>query len=537
LRNREATLLRYQNEPDFFFEDALGITTLEDYQRDALRVIKENNRVVIRACHSVGKTWLLARVALWFFTCFRNSIIISTAPSFKQVEALLWGELRDAYKKSKVPLGGKLLNTKLTKSEKWYAMGFSPQKTAGTTDEQQGSTFQGFHSDHVLIIFDEATGIPPDIWKMAEGLMTSGMVVKFVGIANPTTRACEFFNKFSSAKYTKLHFSCFDSPNLKANGFYCKQDLRDEIERLLLLPEAERFSIIDNYKKPTPNLLSAQWVIDFIMEWGFDHPLVLSKVFGEFPEDSDEVLVKLSTVENAIKKDLELDPLEDRFIGVDVARYGSDKSVITEIIGYKQTGLISIAKRSTTEVTGHVIKMINGDNNNHRTIVLVDATGIGAGVIDNLIEKQQEGIISKKVELIEIHFGASPVNPNEKDKTKIDEDRTRYANLKAKMFQLLANDLENNLDIWDDTNFLKELPTIKSFPDSKGRLRIESKEDYKKRTGRPSPDYADSLALSNLGRYVNIKFGSFTQTHHEAQKPLIKRGIKPRKKIIKATSY
>lgn len=537
MRNQKTTLERYQQEPDFFFRDALGVTTLEDYQKDALIDIKDYNRVVIRACHSVGKTWLLARVALWFYTCFRNSIVISTAPTFKQVDALLWGELRDAFKKAKTPLGGKLLSTKLTKNDKWYAMGFSPQKTAGTSDEQQGSSFQGFHSDHILIIFDEATGVPPDIWKMAEGLMTSGMTVKFVAIANPTTRACEFFNKFKSGKYKKLHFSCFNSPNLRANGFNNKYDLKKEVDRLFLLPEDERFKIIDAYKKPKPHLLSAQWVIDFIMEWGFDHPLVVAKVFGEFPEDSDEVLVTLGNVENAINRDLEFEPNGLRCIGVDVARYGSDKSVIIEAIGLKQTGLKAISKRSTTEVSGHVINMINGDNKTHKTIVLVDCTGIGAGVFDNLVEKQKEDIIPKSVDLIEVHFGASPVNKNETDNQKIEEDKSRYANLKAKMFQLLANDLKDKLDIWDDSNYLKELPTIKSYPDSKGRLRIESKEDYKKRTGRPSPDYADALALCNLGRYVNIGFGSFKNLQREKSKPIIKSEIKNRKKRIKPTSY
>lgn len=529
----------WRARPDIYFKDVLGVNSLEGYQSNILKEIQENDRVVIRAAHSLGKTWMLARAALWFFSCYRNSIIISTAPTYKQVDALLWGELRDAHKNAKMNIGGKLLSTKLTKSDKWYAMGFSPQKTAGTSDEQQGSSFQGFHSDYVFIIFDEAVGCPPDLWKMSEGLMTSGKIVKFVGIANPTTRNCEFFKKFSSQRYKCLHLSCFDSPNLIANGFLNKDDLELEIERLLLLPQDERMAQIADYKKPRPPLLSAQWVVDYVMEWGFNHPLTLSKVFGEFPENDDAVLIKMSYVNDAIKREYEIDDRDTRSIGVDVARYGSDKSVLCEMVGAKQTGLIAVAKQSITVVTGHVVRMINGEHSGRKTVVMVDATGLGAGVLDNLLELQFEGTIPKNVDIREIHFGGSPVNNDETDRDIIDQDRARYTNLKAKLFQLLAIDMKNLLDIWDEANFLKELPTIKSAPDSKGRLKIESKEDYKKRTGRPSPDYADALGLCNLGRHVNIGSGSFTNLQKGGAGFIVRNTDKrkERKSKIKISSY
>jgi hypothetical protein len=533
----DVTLIdEYRIKPDEFFEDVLGIDTLECYQSDVLRRVAKYNRVLIRSSHSTGKTYMMARIALWFYSCFENSLVITTAPTHKQVEKLLWGELRDAYKNSKMPLGGVLLNTQLKKSDKWYCLGLSPQKTAGSSDEQQGSSFQGYHSDHVLIIFDEATGVPPDIWKMAEGLMTSGKIVKFVAIANPTTRACEFYEKSKLASWHSIHLSCFNSPNLRANGFFNKEDIQDEIDRLMMMPEDERLMEISSYAQPTPHLASAQWAIEFCMEWGLDHPLVVSKVFGEFPDDDDSVLIPMNLVTAAFERDTELEETSLRCIGVDVARYGSDKSVLCEMVGTKHTDLLAVAKRSTTVVTGHVINMINNDHVARDTVVLVDATGIGAGVFDNLIEKQQEGIISKKVDIREIHFGASPVNEDEKDQEIIDQDKSRYANLKARMFQLLSNDMRYCIDLINDSNFMKELPTIKSFPDSKGRLRIESKEDYKKRTGRPSPDYSDALALCNLGRYVNITYGSFNK--NISSEPIVKqKKRRERRSGVKVSEY
>ena len=507
----------WRKRPDLYLKDVLG-NNLEGYQEEILSAIVENKQVAIKACHSLGKTFIMARVALWFFGCYKNSIVITTAPTFNQVEKLLWGELREAYKKSKIPIGGRLLNTKLTMADKWYCLGFSPQKSAGEDQGQQGSTFQGFHSDYVLIIFDEATGIPPDIWKMAAGLLTSGKIVKFVAIGNPTTRNCQFFECFSNPAWKGLTLNCFDSPNLKANGFNSKDDIFEEVVYLQTLSEIERFSRIAGYLKPVPHLVSAEWVIEYVLEWGIEHPLVVSKAFGEFPTEDDTVLVRMAYVELAQARDVNIDHQDHRCIGVDVARYGSDKSVITELIGKKQTGLKTLAKRDTMEIAGETIRVINNSERKRRTVVLVDATGIGSGVYDALVEAKADGIIDRDVELIEIHFGAAPVMDSDTDEEEIEKIKSRYANLKSRMFQHLADDLRDCLDIFDDKEYLKELPTLKSKVDSKSKIRMESKDDYRKRTGLSSPDKSDSLALANLGRYVNISFGSFKDIQPSSRK-------------------
>lgn len=500
----------WRDHPELYFKEALDVDTIEDYQVNVLKQIVGHKQVAIKACHSVGKTWTMARVALWFFGCYKNSIVITTAPTYNQVENLLWGELREAYKNSKIPVGGRLLNTKLVNADKWYCMGFSPQKSAGDDQGQKGSTFQGFHSDYVMVIFDEATGIPPDIWKMASGLMTSGKIVKFVAIANPTTRNCHFFSCFSNKAWKSLSITCFDSPNLRVNGFNNKDDLRMEIELLNDLSDNERLLRIANYKKPVPHLVSAEWVIEYILEWGIDHPLVVSKAFGEFPEEDDTVMIRMSYVEAAQSRDYEIKSDDARSIGVDVARYGSDKSVITELVGFKQTAKVKRAKQDTMEITGATIDLINNDNKERRTVVLVDATGIGSGVFDALLEAQNDGIISKDVELVEVHFGSSPVLKSDTDKEEIEKYKSRFVNLKSRMFQHLADDLKSHLDLFDDKIYLKELPMLKSKIDSKSKIRMESKDDYRKRTGSNSPDDSDSLALANLGRYVTISYGKFT---------------------------
>ena len=183
--------------------------------------------------------------------------------------------------------------------------------------------------------------------------------------------------------------------------------------------------------------------------------------------------VKMSYVEEAIKRDVPYDSGELRCIGVDVARFGDDKSVLIEMVGKRQTDLDVCVKQSTTHVAGMVVTMINNERKAHNTIVLVDATGIGSGVYDNLVEAQQNGFIDRTVDIQEIHFGSSPETKDETDKEKITQDRARFSNLKSRMFQLLADDLRTGLDIYDDTNYLKELPTIKYSIGSNGKLRID----------------------------------------------------------------
>ncbi len=499
------TKLQSTEGPKIFFKDVLGVDSLEEYQeKKILEPIAKYPRVSIAATHSVGKTWTMARVALWFGTSFKNSKVITTAPTGRQVRKLLWGELHSAYKNSKYPLGGKLLTTELQIGPEWFIMGFSPQKEAGAnSQEQTGSSFQGFHADYILIIFDEATGIPADIWKMAEGLLTSGVIVKFVAIANPTTRSSEFFKTFSDPAWYNVYLSCFDSPNLIANGITDLYKLKRELRKLKEMSQDERLGYIENYAKPVPHLLSCQWVMSSALKWGIDHPLFQSKALGIFPSVDENVIVQLEDVENAIAREQEEG--DTRCIGVDVARYGDDDSCITSLRGSKQDLKKRLSKRSVTEVSGEVINVIETDKPS-KTIVLIDATGIGAGVHDILEEKYKK---DRTVEIIEVHFGQSPAMDTDK-KEDADELKKRYANLKARMFDLLSYDIKHELDILDDSTYLEELPTIRFTFDSKGRMVIESKDDYKKRTGNSSPDSSDSLALANLGRHRKSVIGFFS---------------------------
>lgn len=505
-KNEIAFVKRIQKDPVFFFKKVLGTREIHQYQIDKIiNPVLKYDRVAIAATHSIAKTWTMARIALWFLTSFPNSKVITTAPTNRQVKALLWGELRSAYENAAVELGGDLLTTELKYGPEWYAMGFTPQKEAGKSREQIGSTFQGFHSLYILVIFDEATGIPTDFHKMTEGLTTSGKVVKWVQIGNPTTRSCEFFKCFGSKQWHNVYMSCFDSPNMKANKINSLEDINRELQIISEMAKEEAIEHIERYKKPVPYLLNAQWVISKAWEWGIDHPLFQSKALGIFPDIDENVLVQYADVLEAIERESEINMLENRSIGVDVARYGEDSTVIIELVGAKQTYHQKLSKRGAVDIVGTIIARVNMMQTTITKIV-VDATGVGGGVTDLLKEHFKN---NRFVEVIEVHFGQT---------LDLDENKTRYKNIKAYIFDLLGIDLKQNLDIMDIEDYIVELPSIRYTFDGQGKMVIESKDDYKKRTGRGSPDSSDALALANYGRHLKKTAGSFSGMNEKSKK-------------------
>lgn len=500
---------QWQPNPNRFFREILKCEP-EPYQERINDAIAMYDRVAISACHDVGKSWDLARIVLWFNTCFPYSKVITTAPTHNQVKNILWAEIRAAHSKVKKTLGGEMNLTEwyLTPERDWFAIGFTPKNELSAEGGQgSASSFQGFHAKHMMIVFDEATGIPHNIWTMTEGMMTSGNV-KFVAIGNPTSRNSKFYKCFSSPDWHKIYLSCFDSPNLIANGITDIDKLKAEIDIVRMLGDGEAQAHVSNYKVVKEHLITLKWVVSMALprNWGVEHPLFVSKVLGKFPTDSDGTLIPLGGVEESFSRLYYPLETDRKIIGVDVARYGADATVLTALHGKKQIGLKKLNKRSVTEVSGEVIAWAN--ELGPMDVIVIDETGVGGGVVDLLHEAKNTGGVFAKTEIRGVQFGARPQD---------DSDIDKFVNLKARMFKLLSDDLksEDGLALIREDVYLDELPTILYKYDSKGKLLIESKDDYKKRTGRKSPDHADSLALANFGRYDEQTVGSFIQNQNE----------------------
>lgn len=387
-------------------------------------------------------TWVLARLAIWFLTCFKPSIVLTTAPTGRQVEKLLWGELHSAYNSAKIPLGGKLLNTQWKITENNYAIGFA---TNESLDQREfGSTkLQGFHSPNLLILLDEAAGIPQEIYTAISSLIT-GDNNRVIAIGNPTSPTGPFFETFKSSIWHNINISCFDHPNIKTG------------------------------KTVIPGAVTKEWLEERKEEWGENTPLWEAKVLGNFPKEGADTLIPLTWIENAINNVNKIEPTGKRVIGADIARYGED-----ETVRYRGTGkffefIEATRKEGTMQTAGRLI----ADKRDHNAeIIAVDDTGVGGGVTDRLNELGEP--------VLPLNFGAGA------------KDAERFANLKAEIFWLLRESLrKTECRLPDDDKLKNQLASIKFKYTSKGQIQIESKDDMKKR-GLKSPDRADALAITH----------------------------------------
>lgn len=430
---------RARQDPVFFVRQVLGGDPWEK-QEEILEAVRDHRRVAVRACHGVGKTKVAAWVALWFLYCHKNSKVITTAPTWHQVENLLWREIHAAHAASRIPLGGKVLQTQIELGKQWFALGLSTDKP---------ERFQGFHAEDILLIVDEASGVEQYIFDAAEGFLTS-IGAKLLLIGNPTQLSGEFYNAFRSPLYHKIHISAFDSPNLKAG------------------------------KIVRPYLVTPEWVEDKRLKWGETSPLWYSRVLGEFPEQGDDTLIPLAWIEAAQQRwftEQDGGPVE---LGVDVARYGSDSTVIVVRRGSKASVVAQIYGQDTMKVTGKVIDALRQTG---ASIVKVDEIGIGAGVVDRLREQR---------------YPVQGMNTSEAA-----YDKERFANKRAEWYWGLRERFQSgDIAIPPDDELASQLASLKYKFDSRGRIQIESKEDMRKR-GLPSPDKADALMLAFAGTGLN----------------------------------
>lgn len=168
---------RFKDDPAFFHREVLGYEPWEKQLEISLS-IRDHRNTAIRSNNGSGKTYHIAREALRFLYAYGpDAVVINTAPTWTQIENQFWRYLRDAYQKALVPLGGKLLKTKLDINETWFAIGIA-------NDETNMEGFQGWHAKAILVIFDEASGISPKIHEAALGAMAGGTIVRFVMLGN-----------------------------------------------------------------------------------------------------------------------------------------------------------------------------------------------------------------------------------------------------------------------------------------------------------------------------------------------------------------
>ena len=438
--------------PVDFARDVLDVE-LWAKQVEVLEALAKHRRVAVKAGNGLGKGFCAAVAVLWFMhTHPQEAITLSTAPTFRQVRHILWRQLRRLYRPAADVLGGEMLDTRWELSVERYAMGLS----ADNADQ-----FQGFHSPNMFIVVDEAEGVSEEIYEAIEAVMTSADPLLLL-IGNPTTMSGAFRRAFYEEReiYHTITISALDSPNVQAG-------------RVVI-----------------PGLTTAAWVEERRKIWGEESDIYCARVLGEFPERGENTLFSLADIEAAVNGIIDAESWSvdgetvtgaeragngEVVIAVDVARYGSDRSVILRRRGDSVEDIQALRQLDTMDLTGRVAAAIREYNPSR---VCIDEIGVGAGVVDRLRE------LGHQVYGINVAHRA--------------RDEKLFVNLRAEGYWRLSERFSRGeISIPNDRELIGELAALRYGYDSNGRIKIESKDEMRKR-GLPSPDKADALMLAFL---------------------------------------
>lgn len=441
--------LLYLLDPARWVREVLGHEPWQK-QTQILESVRDHKTTAVKSCHAAGKSHVAADTSLWYLYNHPHSIVITTAPTSRQVEGILWKEIRTSHQRAKIPLPGTLLTQELKIADDWWAMGF-------TAPEHDSDKFQGFHAQYILVVADESSGVGESIFDAIDGILTSDES-RLLLIGNPTNPQGRFFKEFSTGA-SKITISAFDTPNFT----------RYDITEMDILNNCWQEKITGSL--PMPYLVTPGWVSDRLKRWGRESSLYQAKVLAQFPQSGDDCLIPLYWIEGAVKRQLE--PGLPSELGVDVARYGADETVIIHRQGPRARVIKVLPMCDTMEAAGYVARAMQDTN---ATSAKIDAVGIGAGVYDRLKEQ--------KIMVKEMQSGASA------------KDKERFANARAEWWWHLRTLFEaGDIDIADDETMISQLSNIRYHINSRGQIQIESKEDMKKR-GIGSPDRADTLMLA-----------------------------------------
>ena len=256
-----AVLEDYRDDPVRFVEEVLGHPPPYEKQREILRTLAVQRRVSVVGANGSGKDWAAARAILWWLATRPRAIVVVTGPTQRQVEQIVWRELRAAYKASRVPLGGRLSGSQWNIADDRYAIGFSTNKA---------DNLQGFHSPELLVVVTEAHAMPQDQMEALKRLYPARMLLT----GNAFSRDGEFFDSHHTKRhiYAGVTVSVYDTPNFTGeNG-------------------------------GAPGMPTEEDVEERKLDWGEDHPLYQGSILARFPDMLDDSLLSRSAIEAAVAR-------------------------------------------------------------------------------------------------------------------------------------------------------------------------------------------------------------------------------------------
>jgi len=398
---------RYHPDPVLFVQEVLGVDP-DPWQIEFLRAIARGDRKIsVRSGHGVGKSTASSWAMLWYFMTRSPVKVVVTAPTSSQLYDAMFAELKRWINAMPLPLQG-LLTVKQERIE-FNAAPTEMFISARTSRAEQPEALQGIHSEHVMLVADEASGVPEQVFEAAAGSMSGHNAVTLL-LGNPVRSSGFFYDTHTrlAGEWTTFRVSCLDSPRV-----------------------------------------SDEYVKEMQTRYGEESNVYRIRVVGEFPKGDDDTVIAMDLLEQAVNRDVAPSQHAPIVWGLDVARFGSDRSALCKRQGNAVTESIKTWKNlDLMQLTGAVVAEYQAlPPSQQPQEILVDSIGLGA----------------------------------------------RWWTGCGKMAK--------------DEVLIAELATVRYSFTSNGKIQIEGKDEIRKR-GLPSPDKADAFVLTFASDAIAGMYGS-----------------------------
>lgn len=418
-------------------------------QREIARSVQDNKLTAVKSGHGVGKSFTASNLAAWWIDTHPvdDTMVISTAPSTRQVSAIMWEEIRKIHRKAN-------LAGEVQRSDRWLidnievGFGRKPQ-------DYDKHAFQGLHRKYLLVIIDEACGVDQWLWTAALSMAT-GEHNRIIAIGNPDDPTSHFAKVCRpGSPWNIIQISVLDSPNF--TGEEVPQDAYEKLTNLDFL----------DFMRAEVGEGSATWI---------------SKVLGEFPEVDEMSTIPLGWVHRAQERWQDWQEnggiLDGRhIIGADIARLGGDKTAFAHKYGNVVTEVELLPGSDTERTADRLLEY-------RSATAIIDTNGVGAGVFDKVRSRGMP---------------AMPLNVGNRTSLRDRSGQIEFYNIKAaatwKLRELLDPARGATLALPPDDKLAEDLSAPRWKTMAGGKMVIEEKKEVRKRIGR-SPDRGDAVVLA-----------------------------------------
>jgi len=400
-------------------------------------------RMATSSGRGIGKSALVSWLILWMLSTRIGSTTIVSANSEAQLRSVTWAEIT---KWAALLMNSHWFEISATRvmPAKWLAELVERDLKKGTRywsvegrlwSEENPDSYAGVHNhDGVMVIFDEASGIPDPIWSVTAGFFTENTPNRFwFAFSNPRRNEGYFFETFHGKR-----------------AFWRTQNI-------------DARSVEDTDKAVYEQIID---------EYGPDSVQAKVEVYGEFPSDGDEQFISPTVVDSAMVRPRYKDETAPVVIGIDPARGGADSTVIAVRQGRDIVAIHRYKGEDTMEVVGRVIENIE----KYRPVLaVIDEGGLGYGILDRLKEQRYK-------EVRGVNFGWKAKNP------------IMWKNKRAELWGAMREWLKD-ASLPQDRVLKSDLCGPHYKFDSMGAVQLEGKKEMKAR-GLASPDAADAIAIT-----------------------------------------